>query len=99
MTVSCQKVDYEASKVIVLGLDTLPLRPDAYEQGHPSVDLLPLTGGIFQADLSILLNLTPMKRRVFDETFRQMALDLSYAKGSVREAAEELGIDSGRISK
>jgi transposase len=40
-----------------------------------------------------------MKRRVFDETFRQMAIDLSYAKGSVREAAEELGIDSGRISK
>jgi transposase len=40
-----------------------------------------------------------MKRRVFDETFRQMAVDLSYAKGSVREAAEELGIDSGRISK
>lgn len=40
-----------------------------------------------------------MKRRVFDETFRQMAVELSYAKGSVREAAEELGIDSGRISK
>lgn len=40
-----------------------------------------------------------MKRRVFDETFRQMAVDLSYAKRSVREAAEELGIDSSRISK
>ncbi|MFN8343492.1 MAG: transposase [Spirosomataceae bacterium] len=40
-----------------------------------------------------------MKRRVFDETFRQMAVELSYAKGSVREAAEEPGIDSGRISK
>lgn len=40
-----------------------------------------------------------MKRRIFDETFRQMAIELSYAKGSVREAAEELGIDSGRISK
>lgn len=26
-------------------------------------------------------------------------VDLSYAKGSVRQAAEELGIDSGRISK
>lgn len=40
-----------------------------------------------------------MKRRVFDETFKKMAVDLSYAKGSVREAGEELGIDSGRISK
>lgn len=28
-----------------------------------------------------------------------MAVELSYVKGSVREAAEELGIDSGRISK
>ncbi|GAB3989424.1 hypothetical protein GCM10028807_14300 [Spirosoma daeguense] len=26
-------------------------------------------------------------------------VDLSYAKGSIRQAAEELGIDSGRISK
>lgn len=28
-----------------------------------------------------------------------MAVELSYAKGSVQEAAHELGIDSGRITK
>lgn len=39
------------------------------------------------------------KRRVFDETFRKMAVELSYAKGSVQEAAHELGIDSSRITK
>jgi transposase len=38
-------------------------------------------------------------RRIFDETFKQMAVELSYAKGSVQEAARELGIDSGRITK
>lgn len=39
------------------------------------------------------------KRRVFDEAFKRMAVDLSYAKGSVHEAARELGIDSSRITK
>ncbi|CAN5325571.1 hypothetical protein BH09BAC4_BH09BAC4_23590 [soil metagenome] len=39
------------------------------------------------------------KRRVFDDAFRQMAIELSYAKGSVQEAARELGIDSSRITK
>ena len=39
------------------------------------------------------------KRRVFDETFKKMAVELSHAKGSVQEAARELGIDSGRITK
>jgi transposase len=39
------------------------------------------------------------KRRVFDETFRRMAVELSHAKGSVLEAARELGIDSSRITK
>ena len=39
------------------------------------------------------------KRRVFDDTFRKMArtggpVELSHAKGSVQEAARELGIDS-----
>jgi transposase len=38
-------------------------------------------------------------RRIFDETFKVMAVELSYAKGSVQEAARELGIDSGRITK
>jgi transposase len=39
------------------------------------------------------------KRRVFDETFKKMAVELSQAKGSVQEAARELGIDSSRITK
>ncbi|SFF24510.1 transposase, partial [Spirosoma endophyticum] len=39
------------------------------------------------------------KRRVFDEAFKRMAIELSYAKGSVQEVARELGIDSSRITK
>ncbi len=36
---------------------------------------------------------------MYDVAFKKMAMELSDAKGSVKEAAEELGIDSGRISK
>ena len=39
------------------------------------------------------------KRRVFDEAFKLMAVELSFAKGSVQVAARELGIDSSRITK
>jgi len=39
------------------------------------------------------------KRRVFDESFKRMAVELSEAKGSVSAAAAELGLDAGRISK
>lgn len=39
------------------------------------------------------------KRRVFDEAFKRMAVELSHARGSVQEAARELGIDSSRITK
>jgi transposase len=44
------------------------------------------------------------KRRVFDrnsgpQAFKRMVVDLSHAKGSVQEAARELGIDSSRITK
>ena len=39
------------------------------------------------------------KRRVFDDAFKRMAIELSYAKGSVQVAARELGIDSSRITK
>jgi transposase len=39
------------------------------------------------------------KRRVFDQVFKRMAVELSHAKGSVQEAARELGIDSSRITK
>ncbi len=40
-----------------------------------------------------------MKKQVFDEAFKKMAVELSYAKGSVKVAATELGIDPGRLSK
>lgn len=40
-----------------------------------------------------------MKRQVFDEAFKRMAIELSYTKGSVKVAAAELGIDPGRLSK
>ncbi|WP_419802820.1 transposase [Mucilaginibacter sp.] len=39
-----------------------------------------------------------MKKRVYDVEFKKMAVELSDAKGSVKEAAEELDIDPGRIS-
>jgi len=40
-----------------------------------------------------------MSRRVFDESFKKMEVELSYAKNSVRPVAEELGIDPGRLSR
>ena len=40
-----------------------------------------------------------VKRRVYDEAFKEMAVELSYAKGSIQDAARELGVDPGRIRK
>ena len=40
-----------------------------------------------------------MERRVFDASFKRMAIELSYARGSVKEVADELGINPGRLSK
>lgn len=40
-----------------------------------------------------------MSKRVFDTAFKKMAVELSYSRGSVKEAAAELGIDPGRITK
>ncbi|WP_439879712.1 transposase [Pontibacter sp. MBLB2868] len=40
-----------------------------------------------------------MEKRVYDDSFKQMAVELSYARGSVKEVADELGIDPGRLSK
>lgn len=39
------------------------------------------------------------KRRVFDEVFKGIAVELSHTKGSVQEAARELAIDSSQITK
>jgi transposase len=40
-----------------------------------------------------------MKRQVFDQAFKKMDIERSYAKGSVKVAAAELGIDAGKLSK
>lgn len=40
-----------------------------------------------------------MKHSVFDNEFKRMAVELSRLKGSVKDAAEELGIDASRLSK
>lgn len=40
-----------------------------------------------------------MSRRVFYESFRKMVVELSYAKRSVKEAADELGISQTLLSK
>lgn len=37
--------------------------------------------------------------RIFDESFKKMAVELSYLKGSVLEAAKELDLDASRLSK
>jgi hypothetical protein len=36
-----------------------------------------------------------MNRYVFDASFKRMAIDFSYARGSVKEVADELGTDAG----
>ena len=41
-----------------------------------------------------------MKHGVFDDEFKRMAVELlSRMKGSVKNAAEELGLDTSRLSK
>jgi len=40
-----------------------------------------------------------MKKRMYDESFKKMAVELSELKGSIKAAAVELDIDPGRISK
>lgn len=37
--------------------------------------------------------------RVYEETFKKMAVELSYLKGSVSAAAKELELDPSRLSK
>jgi transposase len=40
-----------------------------------------------------------MSKRVFDSSFKKMAIDLSDARGSVKAALVELGKDPGHIRK
>jgi transposase-like protein len=58
-----------------------------------------LTGGEKIVIFNESIKFDYMSRRAFDSSFKKMAVELSYARGSVKEAAAELGIDPGRISK
>jgi transposase len=40
-----------------------------------------------------------MSNQLFDDSFRKMAVELSYARGLVKEVADELGIPPSRLSK
>ena len=40
-----------------------------------------------------------MENREYEAAFKRMAIDLTYARGSVKEVALELGIAPGRLSK
>ena len=63
------------------------------------LDLLLLTRGCRQADPNIGLNLTKMNRCLFVASFKRMDIGLSCARGSVKEGADALGTDSGRLDK
>ena len=63
------------------------------------MELLPLTGGKKIGRFNESIKFDYMSKRVFDCAFKKMAVELSYAKGSVKEAAGELGIEPGRTSK
>lgn len=43
------------------------------------------------------MNVMSKPRRVFEPSFKQKAVELSYARGHVREVAEELGIEAELI--
>ncbi len=38
-----------------------------------------------------------MSKRLFDDSFKKMAIDLSNSRGSVKEVADELGISMGQV--
>lgn len=40
-----------------------------------------------------------MNKRVFDDSFRKMAVELCNSRGSIKEVAEELGINQSLLSK
>ena len=63
------------------------------------LELLPLTGGKKIGRFNESIKFDYMSKRVFDSAFKKMAVELSYVRGSVKEAATELGIDPGRITK
>lgn len=40
-----------------------------------------------------------MNKRMFDDSFKKMAVDLSVSRGSVKAVADELGINESLLSK
>jgi len=40
-----------------------------------------------------------MNKRMFDDSFKKMAVDLSVSRGSVKSVADELGINESLLSK
>ena len=40
-----------------------------------------------------------MNKRVYDDSFRRMAVDLTISRGSVKEVAQEMGINQSLLSK
>ncbi|WP_354334781.1 transposase [Pedobacter sp. CG_S7] len=40
-----------------------------------------------------------MSKRTYDDSFRKMAVDLSHNRGSVKEVADEHGINDSLLSK
>jgi transposase len=40
-----------------------------------------------------------MNKRMFDDSFKEMAVDLSVSRGSVKSVADELGINESLLSK
>jgi len=40
-----------------------------------------------------------MNKRMFDDSFKKMAVDLSFSRGSVKTVADELGINESLLSK
>ena len=70
--------------------------------GHERSGLATFDWRLFLGRLGINANHTMIKSarrsgRVFDRT--GVPVELSYAKGSIQDAARELGVDPGRISK
>ena len=58
-----------------------------------------MTRGILYSDLSKTIKFEYMNKRVFDDDFKRMAVDLSIQRGSVKEVADELGLNDSLLSK
>jgi transposase len=75
------------------------LRFNTKNRAGATVELLALTGGKKIGRFNESIKFDYMSKRVFDSAFKKMAVELSYSRGSVKEAATEQGIDPGRITK